>query len=110
MQTDNKKPFDTKAKVVSYVYLAPDGSEIQELVNVSGGGLAHCRLPVGGLSTAMLHQTVEEIWFSLSGTGEVWRKLGDVAEVTPVYAGIGLNIHWERTSSSAIPVTSPLIL
>jgi hypothetical protein len=37
MQTDSKKPFDTKAKAVGYDYLAPDGSVIQELVNVSGG-------------------------------------------------------------------------
>ncbi|MEK6283898.1 MAG: hypothetical protein AABN95_26395 [Acidobacteriota bacterium] len=28
-----------------YDYLAPDGSEIRLLPDVSGGGLAHCRLP-----------------------------------------------------------------
>jgi mannose-6-phosphate isomerase-like protein (cupin superfamily) len=92
MPTDDDKRFDTHTKAVGYDYLAPDGSEIQELVNVSGAGLAHCRLPVGGQSIAVRHQTVEEIWFFLSGIGEVWRKLGDIAEVTPVHTGVSLTI------------------
>jgi mannose-6-phosphate isomerase-like protein (cupin superfamily) len=92
MSTANTVPFSTHVKTAGYDYTAPDGSEIQELLTVSGGGLAHCRLPAGRISTAVRHQTVEEIWFFLSGAGEMWRKLGDVAEVTPVHTGISVNI------------------
>jgi glucose/arabinose dehydrogenase len=36
--------------------------------------MAHFALPSGQISTAVAHQTVEEIWFFLSGTGEMWRQ------------------------------------
>lgn len=91
MQTKPTR-FVTKAMTLKYDYFAPDGSEIRLLAAVSGGGLAHCRLPVGRCSSAVRHKTVEEIWFFVSGTGEVWRKLAGVSEVTPVQAGVGLNV------------------
>jgi len=37
------------------------------------------------------HKTVEEIWYCLSGHGEVWRKQ-ETDDVTPVYRGVSLNI------------------
>lgn len=57
-----------------YHHIAPDGSEIRELHSMSGGGLAHCLLPAHTISMAQLHKTVDEIWYCLSGKGEVWRK------------------------------------
>ena len=35
--------------------------------------MAHFRLPPGQVSRAVRHRTVEEIWYILSGTGEMWR-------------------------------------
>jgi mannose-6-phosphate isomerase-like protein (cupin superfamily) len=58
-----------------YDYLAPDGSEIRLLIAGSAGSLCHCTLPVGGVCSAVYHKTVEEIWYCISGQGEVWRKL-----------------------------------
>ena len=84
--------LEVLAVTPAYDYLAPDGSEIRLLAQATGGGLAHCRLPIGGISTAVQHQTVDEIWYFLSGTGEVWRKLGDLDEMTAVHAGVSLNI------------------
>jgi len=57
-------------------YLAPDGSAIRELLNLEDrkGGLAHCVLPVGGVSAAQRHKTVGEIWYFVQGLGQVWRK------------------------------------
>ena len=92
MQTANEKPFETKVKSASYDYLAPDGSEIRLLAQAGGAGLAHCRLPAGHVSSAVRHRTVEEIWYFLSGAGEVWRKFGDTEEVTEVHAGVSLSI------------------
>jgi mannose-6-phosphate isomerase-like protein (cupin superfamily) len=75
-----------------YDYLAPDGSEIRLLPEVGGGGLSHCTLPVGGVSKAVYHRTVDEIWYFISGAGEVWRKRGRQESVRQVGPGSCLNI------------------
>ncbi|HEY1378438.1 MAG TPA: cupin domain-containing protein [Gemmataceae bacterium] len=72
-----------------YDYLAPDGSEIRLLPEVPGGGLCHCTLPAGHTAGAVRHRTVDEIWYVLSGAGEVWREgVGAV----PVGPGSSLTI------------------
>ncbi|MCZ6721456.1 MAG: cupin domain-containing protein [Alphaproteobacteria bacterium] len=71
---------------------APDGSEIRELLCAKGGSMVHCTLPVGGVSMAVAHRTVEELWFFLKGRGEVWRKVGDVEEVVEVGPSVSLDI------------------
>lgn len=55
--------------------IAPDGSEIYLLTNLKGGGMCVCQLPTGKTSKAVCHRTVEEMWFFLSGEGEVWQKM-----------------------------------
>lgn len=77
---------------VEYNNLAPDGSEIRLLLGVQGGGLAHCALPPGKTSVAVTHRTVEEIWYFLSGRGEVWRKKDGGEQVTEVQPGLCLSI------------------
>ena len=75
-----------------YDYLAPDGSEIRLLPEVGGGGLSHCTVPVNKVSTAVVHRTVGEIWYFISGNGEVWRKKGKQEAVDAVGSGCCLNI------------------
>ena len=58
----------------SYDAVAPDGSEIRVLPALAGGSMAHCTLPAGATSKAVVHRSVEEIWYFVSGRGEVWRK------------------------------------
>ena len=65
--------------------LAPDGSEIRELVTVKRGSMVHCKLPPGATSMAVSHRTVEEVWFFIQGCGQVWRRMGDQESV----AGLG---------------------
>jgi mannose-6-phosphate isomerase-like protein (cupin superfamily) len=72
--------------------LAPDGSEIRLLVQLSGASAVHCTLPVGGVTRAVRHRTVAEIWFFLSGRGEVWRKADGREETTQVEPGMALSI------------------
>ena len=85
--------FETKSLPGNFDYLAPDKSEIRLLLTTKGGGLCHCTLPPGQVSTAVTHQTVEEIWYFLQGQGEVWRKQGDQeGGVTEVKPGICLTI------------------
>jgi mannose-6-phosphate isomerase-like protein (cupin superfamily) len=75
-----------------YDYLAPDGSEIRLLSQADAGGMAHCTLPAGSVSSAVYHKTVEEIWYFISGSGEVWRKKGEQEDVETVGAGTSLSI------------------
>tara|TARA_R110002110_G_scaffold415612_7_gene652343 strand:- start:150491 stop:150880 length:390 start_codon:yes stop_codon:yes gene_type:complete len=72
--------------------IAPDGSEIRLLGARPGGTFAHCTLPPGATSLAVRHRTVEEIWYVLSGEGEVWRARDGQEEVTRVAAGTALTI------------------
>ncbi len=54
--------------------------------------MAHFELGPGRASKAVAHQTVEEIWFFLSGRGEMWRKQDGREEVVPVGPGVCLTI------------------
>ena len=72
--------------------VAPDGSDVRILLGLEDGGLAHFELAPGLTSIAVTHRTVEEIWFFLSGRGEMWRKLESQEEVVPVEAGVCITI------------------
>ena len=67
--------------------LAPDGSEIRELCRLPGASMAHGFLPSDRTSVAIRHRTVEEIWFVLSGSAEIWRRIEDMAAIDTVTAG-----------------------
>jgi mannose-6-phosphate isomerase-like protein (cupin superfamily) len=73
-------------------HLAPDGSAIRSLLRVRGGSLAYCTLPAGAISHAVVHQTVEEIWYCLAGAGQVWRRGPVTAEITDLAPGTCLTI------------------
>lgn len=75
-----------------YDYLAPDGSEIRFLSQIKGGNSAHCTLPSGNATQAIMHQNVEEIWHILEGEGQLWRKKGDREEITPLSKGMTVAI------------------
>ena len=72
--------------------VAPDGSDVRVLLQLRGGSLAHFEFPPRQTSMAVAHRTVEEIWFFVSGRGEVWRKLHDQEEVVSVDPGVCVTI------------------
>jgi mannose-6-phosphate isomerase-like protein (cupin superfamily) len=76
----------------AYDYLAPDGSEIRLLDRGRRGSLAHCTLPVGRVSQAVAHYTVEEVWYCLSGQGEIWRSFRDQDVLSALSPGTSLTI------------------
>jgi mannose-6-phosphate isomerase-like protein (cupin superfamily) len=84
--------FDTKRLPVAHDAIAPDGSAVRLLLGLEGGGLAHFELASGETSSAVSHRTVEEIWFVLTGRGEMWRKQGDREQVVPIDSGVSLTI------------------
>ena len=95
---------------------APDGSEVRLLPALEGGSAAHFRLAPGAVSRAGRHRTVEEIWYILSGQGEMWRSDGDREEVVALEPDIcltipvGISFQFRATGNaplSAFAVTMP---
>ncbi len=87
-----EQKVQTKELTEAYDYLAPDKSEIRLLPSMTYGGMAHCTLPPGMVSDAVKHKTVEEIWYVISGHGEIWRKNDSDEEVTPLQSGTSISI------------------
>lgn len=100
--------MQTKQLPAEYDTLAPDGSQIRLLAATAGGSMAHCLLPAGQTSLAVTHRTVEEVWYFLSGRGQVWRRLGEREEVTEVSAGSSLSIplgtHFQFRNTGNVPL------
>lgn len=108
--------FSTKRLPVARDDVAPDGSDVRVLLRLSGGSMAHFELPPGQTATAVVHRTIEEIWFCLTGRGQMWRRQGDREEVVPVEPGVCLTIpvgtHFQFRSFgyeplAAVGVTMP---
>ena len=72
---------------------APDGSEIRELVATDKGSMVHCTLPPGKTSLAVAHRTADEVWYFISGVGEVWRENDDDEIVVDAEPGLSLSIE-----------------
>lgn len=85
-------PFQTKMLPARPDAIAPDGSEVRVLLSVGGGSVAHFELGPGETSVAVTHRTVEEVWYFLTGRGEMWRKLDRQEAVVEVTAGLCITI------------------
>lgn len=71
---------------------APDGSAIRFLLKLNRGEVNHFTLPPSGTSTAVVHRTIEEIWYVLEGQGQMWRQEGDVEQILDLTPGVSLDI------------------
>jgi mannose-6-phosphate isomerase-like protein (cupin superfamily) len=89
--------------------LAPDGSEIRLLLATARASMVHATLNPGQVSLAVLHRAVEEIWYCLSGQGELWRRLDHTESVTPLAAGIAITLpvgtHFQFRATGDTPLT-----
>ena len=73
--------FETASLASARQVTAPDGSDVRILPELAGGSMAHFTLASGVTSRAVSHRTVEEIWFVVSGRGEMWRASADREEI-----------------------------
>jgi mannose-6-phosphate isomerase-like protein (cupin superfamily) len=89
------KTLATTRLPVSRDAVAPDGSDVGVVLELAGGAMAHFELGPAKTSKAVTHRTVEEIWFFVTGTGQMWRKQGDDVEITHVSPGVCLTIPRE---------------
>jgi len=109
-------PFNTHPLPAQPDVIAPDGSNVRILLSLAGGSMAHFELPAGQTSLAVQHRTVEEIWYILSGQGEMWRSSPTQDTVTPLQPGLCLTIPVGTafqfralgdTSLTAVAITMP---
>lgn len=102
------RPFATKTLPLQPEATAPDGSDVRILLGLGGGGLAHFELAAGRTSSPVAHRTVEEIWFILSGEGEMWRSQDGQSEITPLHHGVCLTIplgtHFQFRAGAGAPL------
>ncbi|NEO85308.1 MAG: cupin domain-containing protein [Spirulina sp. SIO3F2] len=84
--------FSTQHLPLEPTVIAPDGSNVRILLGLQGGGMAHFELSPGETAIAVTHRTVEEIWYVLSGRGEMWRKNAEQEAIVPLEAGVCLTI------------------
>ena len=87
-----KNGFDHLVLPAAFDALAPDGSEIRLLAESSRASMVHCSLSPGRVSIAVAHRTVEELWFCLEGSGQLWRGLGEREEVVELVTGVSVSI------------------
>jgi mannose-6-phosphate isomerase-like protein (cupin superfamily) len=89
--------------------VAPDGSDVRVLLQLSRGGMAHFELAPGRVSRAVAHHHVEEIWYIVGGYGQMWRRQGEREETVPLAPGTCLSIpvgtHFQFRSTGEGPLT-----
>jgi len=113
MRREGNEPmgaFATKRLPVERDAVAPDGSDVRLLLALSAGSLAHFELAPGSTSIAVAHRTVEEIWYFVSGRGEMWRSLNGHEDIVAVDAGVSITLpvgtHFQFRSFGDQPLTA----
>jgi len=85
-------PWQTQEIATALLVTAPDGSMVRILCATGRGSTISFTLTAGAISKAVVHRTVEEIWYVLAGRGRLWRKNGESEEITQLAPGVSLTI------------------
>jgi mannose-6-phosphate isomerase-like protein (cupin superfamily) len=102
--------FNTMHLPMDRTAIAPDGSDVRVLLELPCGGMAHFELGPDEVSKAVTHRTVEEIWYFLSGRGQMWRRQNGRSMVVDIYPDVCLTIplrtHFQFRSFGYEPLTA----
>jgi mannose-6-phosphate isomerase-like protein (cupin superfamily) len=102
--------FDTKRLGSTPDVIAPDGSEVRLLCSATRGSTAHFTLPPNAVSKAVAHTSVEEVWFFISGRGQMWRRFDAREEIVDVEHGVSITIpvgtHFQFRSAPHEPLVA----
>jgi len=100
--------FETIRLVEAAAEAAPDGSRVRALPRLAGGSMIHFELGAGRASRAVAHRTVEEIWYVLSGRGELWRRREATQESVALAPGVSVTVppktHFQFRASPEAPL------
>lgn len=90
--------------------VAPDGSDVRVLLRTSRGSMAHFELAAGRASEAIRHRSVDEIWFVLSGHGDMWRSQQGREQIVELEPGTCISIpqgtHFQFRASGEAPLAA----
>lgn len=87
------RSFETIVLADALTVTAPDGSQVDILAKCGAGSMARFSLQMAGVSKAVRHRSVEELWFIIAGRGEMWRSTPTgVDEITALAPGVSLAI------------------
>jgi len=102
--------FDTRQLPVTPDAVAPDGSDVRELIRLGRGSMAHFELDAGQVSRPVAHRSVDEIWYILHGHGQMWRRQAQRQETVPLGAGTCVSIpagtHFQFRADSSGPLAA----
>jgi len=102
--------FGTKRLPGAPDVVAPDGSDVRVLLRTGRGSMAHFELAAGRASDPIRHRSVDEIWFVLSGHGEMWRRQDGREEVVTLEPGVCVSIplgtHFQFRASGSGPLAA----
>ncbi|MEN3308519.1 MAG: hypothetical protein V7603_4721 [Micromonosporaceae bacterium] len=100
-------PVDEATPVV-----APDGSVLRPLCRLAGAGsFSEFTLRPGQVSGAVSHATVQEIWYVVAGSGQIWRRHAGRETITALRPGLCLTIPLGTAFQfRADPASEPLRL
>ena len=108
--------FETAHLPAEPSVVAPDGSDVRILPGLAGGSMAHFELAAGRVARAVMHRSVEEIWFVIAGRGRMWRRQGPREEIVTLEPGVCVTIplgtHFQfradaASSVAAVAITMP---
>lgn len=85
-------PFATLRAEDALVVSAPDGSRVQVLLSLQGGSMATFTLQPGQVSAAVMHRSVEELWYLVAGRGRMWRRDAVHEEIVALEPGLCLGV------------------
>ena len=85
-------PWDTQEIARAPLVAAPDGSAVRVLCATARGSMIAFSLEPGAVAKAVVHRTVEEIWYVTAGQGRLWRKDGEAEQVVDLAPGLSLTI------------------
>lgn len=107
--------FNTTKLGLNPIETAPDGSTLRRLLGVAGGTMAHFELSAGETSRAIAHRTVDELWFVVSGSGQLWLKQGTRQEVIALAPGVcaslprGTRFQFRASEAEAVAIVAVTI-
>ena len=111
----DKRSFETTRLPGELTEIAPDGSAVRVLLGTPGATMAHFELQAGERSRAIRHRTVDEIWFVVSGRGEMWRKDGEREEVVVLEPGVcvtlprGTHFQFRASPNESVAVVAATV-
>jgi mannose-6-phosphate isomerase-like protein (cupin superfamily) len=102
--------FVTRTISTAADVIAPDGSEVRVLCRTGQGSMAQFTLPPPAVSKATAHHNIEEIWYFIGGSGQMWRQLGSEEAIVDVRAGVSLTLpagtHFQFRSDGNEPLVA----